>query len=109
MAVDGVVFYQTGLERLLNGPDGPVARDVARRAIRVESQAKLNASHSAPSVRGSGPAVRTGRLRSSITWVLGRDSEGIYADIGSNVIYARVVEVDYDRPYLKPALVAARY
>jgi hypothetical protein len=85
-----------------------VARDLARRSIAVESQAKLNASHPRPSVRGSGPAVRSGRLRSSIAWQLGRDELGLYSDVGSNVVYAYRVEVDYDRPYLKPALNAAR-
>lgn len=87
---------------------GGVARDLARRSVLVESQAKLNASHPPPSRRGTGPAVRTGRLRSSITWQLGRDELGLYSDIGSNVVYAYRVEVDYDRPYLRPALNAAR-
>jgi hypothetical protein len=101
------VLNPAGLDRLLRSPAGPVGVDLARRAIRVESQAKLNASHPAPSVRGSGPAVRTGRLRSSITWALGVDARGLYAAIGSNVIYAYSVEVTYDRPYLRPALSAA--
>lgn len=109
MAVEQFVPYPAGLAHLLTGHDGAVARDLARRAIRVETQAKLNASHPAPSVRGSGPAVRTGRLRSSIHWVLGRDEIGLFADIGSAVVYARVVEIDYDRPYLRPALSAARF
>jgi hypothetical protein len=95
-----------GYAALLSGSG--VARDLARRSILVESQAKLNASHTRPSVRGSGPAVRSGRLRSSITWRLGRDELGLYSDVGSNVIYAYRVEVDFDRPYLRPALNAAR-
>lgn len=103
------VFWDLpALHRILNGPNGSVGRDLARRAIRVESAAKINASHSPPSVRGSGPAVRSGRLRASISWRLGEDAIGLYAAIGSNVIYARRVEIDYDRPYLGPALEAAR-
>jgi hypothetical protein len=85
-----------------------VYRDLARRAIAVETAAKINASHPPPSVRGSGPAVRTGRLRASITHRLGRDEISQFADVGSNVIYAYRVEVEYDRPYLRTALVAAR-
>lgn len=101
------ILNPAGLDRLLKSPAGPVGVDLARRAIRVESQAKLNASHPAPSVPGSGPAVRSGRLRSSITSSLGLDERGLYAAIGSNVVYAYPVEVTYNRPYLRPALAAA--
>lgn len=111
MATD-VIWDEAALHRLLNGPSGPVARDLARRAIRVESAAKINASHSPPSVPGSGPAVRTGRLRSSISWRLGEDAIGLYAAVGSNVEYAGYVELGTPRaaarPYLRPALQAAR-
>jgi len=108
-----IVFNEGPLHELLNGPQGPVARDLALRAIRVESAAKQNASHPPPSVPGSGPAVRTGRLRSSITWQVFADGEGLYADIGSNVEYAGYVELGTERmaprPYLRPALPAAIY
>jgi len=107
-----LVWNEAALQELLHGPSGLVARDLARRAVRVESQAKINASHSPPSVPGSGPAVRTGRLRASITWTLGVDALGLYADIGSPVEYAAYVEEGTDRmaarPYLRPALAAAR-
>jgi hypothetical protein len=50
-------------------------------------------------------------LRASISWRLGEDAEGLYADIGSNVEYAYWVEMGSDRmsarPYLRPALPAA--
>lgn len=98
-------FDAGALRNLLEGTQGPVGRDLARRAIRVESSAKLHASGR------PGPNVRTGRLRSSITWTIGRDSEGLYADVGSNVAYARYVEMGTDRapayPYLRPAVIAA--
>lgn len=78
----------------------------------MEGAAKINASHSPPSVPGSGPAVRTGRLRSSISWRLGEDAIGLYAEIGSAVEYAAYVELGTPRaaprPYLVPALSAAR-
>lgn len=107
------VFSEAGLLALFASEQGPMARDLARRAIRVESQAKLNASHPAPSSPGTGPAVRTGRLRSSITWELGHDAQGLFANIGTNVEYAIYLEQGTDRmgarPFLKPALVAARF
>lgn len=97
---------ESGLTKLLTGADGPVARDLARRAIRVEAAAKNNASGR------PGPRVRTGRLRGSITWRLGRDSMGLYADIGTTVHYAPYVELGTSRapafPFLRPALSSAR-
>lgn len=106
------------LSHLLTGPTGGVARDLVRRAIRVESAAKIHASEpprfgpNTGSEPGRGPAVRTGRLRGSITWRLGRDAFGIYADIGSAVLYAPYVELGTTRmaarPFLRPALEMAR-
>lgn len=108
-----IIYDEGRLHELLAGVNGPVVRDLARRAIAVESAAKLNASHARPSVPGSGPAVRTGRLRSSISWRVDVDALGAYADVGSNVSYAAFVELGTDRmaarPYLRPALVAARF
>ena len=108
------VYHQAEIERIINGP---VMRDLARRAIRVESAAKRNASEAhrngpnTGSIPGKGPAVRTGRLRGSITWRLGRDVTP-YADIGSAVLYAPYVELGTSRmaarPYLRPALWAAQ-
>lgn len=108
-----VIYNEGALRELLAGPNGAVARDLALRAIRVESAAKANASHPPPSVPGSGPAVRTGRLRSSISWRVLADGEGLYAEVGSAVEYAAFVELGTERmaprPYLVPALEAARY
>lgn len=108
-------FNEAGMKELLAGP---VARDLARRAIQVESAAKRIASEpprdgpNTGSEPGRGPAVRTGRLRGSITWRLGHDTLGPYADIGSAVFYAPFVELGTThmqaRPFLVPALQAAR-
>lgn len=99
------IFDPAGLAELFRSEHGIVARDLARRAIAVETQAKLNASGR------PGPNVRTGRLRSSITWQLGADEIGLFAEIGTNVEYAPYVELGTDRappyPYLRPALSAA--
>jgi hypothetical protein len=99
---------EPGIQFLFRSPNGDVARDLARRAIRVESQAKVNASGR------PGPNVITDRLRSSITWggQIYQDEHGLFAVVGSNVHYARYVELGTDRappyPYLRPALSAAQ-
>ena len=94
------------LDAMLTGPHGIVAADIARRAIRVESQAKINATGR------PGPRVRSGRLRGSITWRLGEDFHGVYADIGTTVEYAAYLEFGTSRmpaySFLLPALAAAQ-
>lgn len=105
-------FNEAELSRLLTGEQGEVARDLARRAVKITNQAKQNASQPPPSVPGQGPSVRTGRLRGSITYRLGGDSAGLYADIGTAVFYAPFVELGTSRmaarPFLAPALEAGR-
>lgn len=101
-----LIWDTTAVESLLRGPNGPVARDLLRRGFRVEAAAKNFATGV-----GGGPHVRTGRLRSSITTVLGEDSVSVFVDVGSNVSYAPFVELGTRymraRPYLRPALPAA--
>ena len=91
---------------------GPVMRNLIIRAIRVEAAAKRIASAEPPSVPGGGPAVRTGRLRGSITWRPGLDLLSPYVDIGTAVFYAPFVELGTSRmearPFLRPALESAR-
>lgn len=108
-----VIWDLSTLAAILNSPHGGVGRDLARRAVQVESRAKELASGAYPpaSQPGESPHLRSGRFRSSISWRLGVDSEGLYADIGSNVEYAGYLETGTDRmaarPTLKPALLAA--
>lgn len=98
-------WEQAALNELLEGPSGAVGRDLIKRAVRVESAAKHNATGR------PGPNVITGRLRGSITWRLGSDALGLYADVGSAVLYAPFVELGTSRapayPFLRPALSAA--
>ncbi len=108
MIGDKLVWNEGVLTRLLNSPQGPIARDLSRRAIAVESLAKRNASGR------PGPRVRTGRLRSSISWRLRVDGRGVlHADIGTSVSYGRWLEQGLRNgrryPFLSNALVAARY
>ena len=115
MSVTDFDWDEAGLRRLLRGHHGAVARDLARRAVRVESEAKQNATGrgvaGARNPEGRGPRVDTGRLRSSITWRIAEDSLGLYADIGTNVPYALPLETGLRNgatyPFLGPALSAA--
>lgn len=108
-------FDQAGLHRLLEGRNGPVARDLGRRAIKVTNEARLNATgrsvDGATNAEGRGPRVDTGRLRSSIAWEVGTDTEGLYADIGTNVPYGYWLETGLRNgvtyPFLVPALSVA--
>lgn len=99
-------WNDSNLNELLHGPRGAVFKDLTKRAIRVESSAKQHATGR------PGPNVRTGRLRSSITWKPGADGTGPYVDVGSNVEYAPYVELGTSRapayPFLRPGLEAAR-
>lgn len=106
------------LERFLTGEDGPVVQWLAAGATRVETQAKLNATgipvEGASNPQGRGPKVRTGRLRSSITQVYGRDEIGPYVDVGTPVVYGKYLEEGWTTsrgnfiryPFLAPAIVA---
>ena len=109
-----VRFDQANLRRYLNGPNGDVARHLARGAIRVTNEARLNATgrqvEGATNPEGRGPNVDTGRLRSSIAWQIGSDTAGLYADIGTNLSYGFWLETGLRNgvtyPFLRPSLVA---
>ena len=93
----GIVrFDQAALSALLTGPDGPVAKDLTRRALRVNATAKRLC------------AVDTGRLRASIAWRMERDWRGLCAIVGTNVSYAAPIEfgtrTQRAQPFLRPAL-----
>lgn len=66
---------------LVNDPDGPVAAELVKLAVRVESRAKTLCP------------VDTGRLRSSITHAVTGGQGGLACRVGSNVHYAPWVEL----------------
>lgn len=119
---DDIVFDQAALRALLSSSE--VAADLERRAIKVENRVKALLStpgqgrtyrrrgivHRA-SAPGAPPAVDTGQLRQSITHKLGKDTAGLYADVGTNLEKARYLETGTSRmaarPFLAPALPAA--
>ncbi len=88
--------FQGELRNLLESEQGPVARDLAKRANRCQGAARRLCP------------VDTGRLRASIGWRLEHDGRGLVAYVGTNVKYAAYVEFGtrYTRaqPFLRPAL-----
>lgn len=98
-AAGTITFRGPNLTAVLQGPDGPVAKDLSRRASRVRSEAVRRCP------------VDTGRLRSSIRWILVRDSQGLAAIVGTDVHYAVYVHNGTrgrpGRPFLTEALAAA--
>jgi hypothetical protein len=107
-----------GIKELLEGPDGFAAKVLGAAAIRVETQAKLNATginvDGAMNPESRGPKVRTDRLRSSITWVYSQDQLGLSVLVGTNVYYGYFLETGFmsragnffKYPFLVPALSA---
>src|SRR5947199_6559777 len=80
---DDIVWNTGALEEILVSPQGPVAAYLHRVGLVVETHAKLNLS------QGSMQAVDQGRLRSSITHVVQRESPTeIVCYVGTNVSYA---------------------
>lgn len=75
---------EAALRRLLNGRQGGVARMLAAKAVKVETRAK--------EIITAEGLVDTGRYRSSIAWRLDQDGLGVYAEIGSAVPYAGLIE-----------------
>jgi phage gpG-like protein len=76
-----ITFDEGALRRLQTSEHGDVARDLRRRALRVQNAARARCP------------VDTGRLRNSITHELGRDTRGLFVRVGTNVEYALYVEM----------------
>jgi hypothetical protein len=83
-----VDLNEPAIRALLNDPAGPVGRLLARDAQKVTQGAKRRCP---VSPAGSG-GNRSGHLRSSISWDLSKDAEGLHADVGTDVDYALYVE-----------------
>lgn len=100
-----LVVDRAALNALLSGEQGPVAFEIAKRAQRVAASARRRAPKD------------TGALKASIGWEIAADEDGVYADIGSDLLYARFVEQGHRAPdgsrvsprrYLRSALFAGR-
>lgn len=80
MAAPRVAWDERALYDLLEAEDGPVGRDLERRALNVEARAVELCP------------VDDSILRGSITHEVGRDERGLVAKVGTNVSYAIHVE-----------------
>lgn len=105
MASTQVTTYPGAVDRLLKSPGSNVARELAKFGARVESRAKMNATHR------PGPMVDTGNLRASIGWHLDYGDEitlyigwgmpyGIYLEKGWMTSRGRFVQY----PFMRPAI-----
>jgi hypothetical protein len=120
-----VEFDTPALARLLGSQDGPVGRDLQRRAIAVEAQAKVNLSHPGSgrvyrrkgrvhqaSAPGEMPAPDTGLLRASVHSTVSGQDEDLHALIGTDQAIGLYQELGtrhiVPRPWLRPALDAAK-
>jgi bacteriophage HK97-gp10 putative tail-component len=99
-----LVIDRAELDRLLTSTSSPVAFDLAKRAQRVAASAKRRAPR------------KTGATKASIAWQMGSDDQGLFADVGSTVPYARPLENGHrmengkrvsPRRFLRPALYAS--
>lgn len=79
MAGVQVKFYDSVIDEMLHGPNGPVAMDIQRRTLKVHAAAV------------AGCPVRTGRLRSSIRWRIVVEGGRIAGIVSTDMDYARWV------------------
>ncbi len=106
---------EPGFDSLLNSRSGPVGRDLERRLIACVSLAKVYATGAPTSLatnpHGRGPRVRTGRLRSSISYEIESTPSGLVGRYGTNVRYGLFLETGLRNgvtyPFLRPAISAA--
>lgn len=112
---EAFVPNEAGFAFLLNAAGGPVGRDLERRLVNCVNLAKTYATGEptplATNPQGRGPRVRTGRLRSSITYEITHDAGGLVGKYGTNVPYGYWLETGLRNgvtyPFLRPAISAA--
>jgi hypothetical protein len=84
MAKSFQVLNNAAIAQLLHSPVGPVAKDLLKRGIRVQSQAKRNLGGNT----SSGPRrIDHGLLRASIATQLGTHGGELAMRVGTNVYY----------------------
>jgi HK97 gp10 family phage protein len=87
-----VIWFAAEEKRLLASTSGPVGQLIARLCVKVESAAKARCP------------VDTGRLRSSITWRIESEHDGVVGIVGTNVEYAIYVHQGTRRMAGRPFL-----
>jgi len=82
------VLNPAQIDYILHSPVGPVARDLIKRGVKVQSRARRNLG----GATGSGPKrVDTGLLRASIATQLVTSGPELAMRVGTNVYYSRWV------------------
>ena len=112
---DTFVPNEAGFAFVLEAINGPVGRDLERRLINCVNYAKIYATGAptplATNREGRGPRVRTGRLRSSISYEITHEAGGLVGRFGTNVPYGFWLETGLRNgvtyPFLRPAIPAA--
>ena len=93
--------YRTQIEK---GIKSDLEKGMERVGLIVERQAKINVTKSPP----EHPQVQTGRLRSSIIHQINKVGNEIIAEIGTNVLYGKYLELGTINhspyPWLFPAV-----
>ena len=90
-----VTLDNAAVTELLQGQSGPIYIDLQRRVLKVHAKAVQLCP------------VDTGRLRSSIRWSMGHDSQGLVGIVGSDVLYAGFVNDGTSRMAAQPFLTDA--
>lgn len=114
-----VVISPAALARFVNRPAGPVADNLERRAIRVETEAKrltkqpgrgrtYQLSNPRRVHRASAPgdpfATDLGVASASIGHAVGQDARGVFAQVGSGLKKFRWLEMGTRRMAARPSL-----
>lgn len=96
-------------EQLVAVSHAKMRKGLTKAAQIVERYAKTHMSPHGPSAPGEFPAVDTGRLRASITHQVVEEDGDEVAYVGTNVEYARDLELGTSRvaarPFMVPSLV----
>lgn len=110
-------LFPNELRKLFESENGPVAKELSRRALKVDRKAKQLLSipgtgrtygkHVA-SAPGQPPSPDFGTLRSSVSWEVAKDAKGLVGRVGTNLEYGKHLELGTKRiaarPFLRPAL-----
>ncbi len=90
-----------GAERV-NGDAGDAIQEQTPSGVFVRSKGNSSALHEV-SPRGSAPNADTGELHTSLTQVTKESASRIEVEAGANTPYAVRQELEFGRPYMRPA------
>jgi hypothetical protein len=100
-----LVFDQAERHHLLEDPNGPMGEFLEKKTAQVLRSARRRAPR------------KSGELRADLRSYVGEDSEGLFGDVGTNLLKGKYQETGHVAPdgtrvkarrYLRPALRAAK-